>query len=78
VELAELDHGDVGALVGLERADQMARARASRAGTAVGSPLTPLGSRAASWISVNISWSSLEAGPSVPMPVLTPESIRRL
>jgi len=47
------------------------------AGRAVGSSLTALETKLANRISSIISRSLLEAGPSVPMPTLTPSSIMR-
>ena len=53
---------------------RVAIASAVRAGIAVGSPLVPLASSAASRISSNMSRSLFDAAPSVPMPTLTPSS----
>ena len=53
---------------------RVAIASASRAGSAVGSPLTPFASSAARRISSNMSRSLFEAGPSVPMPTSRPSS----
>ena len=56
------------------RAEARRHRQRVRAGTAVGSPLMPLASSAASRVSSNMSRSLFDAAPSVPMPTLTPSS----
>ena len=53
---------------------RVAMRRAVLAGTTVGSPLLPLAKKADKRTSSNISKSLLDAGPSVPMPTLSPAS----